>query len=268
VNACQQCDGRTAAYLCADCALALRDSLVILCVRSLDGNGVPQSCLLDELRMTATHQARISENVGGPGAEIPLPFHIKAMAHLRGTTSALHRWAFEYGLGNATDPFSADIRRASSPYGYGQWLIRNIIRIMKFESCGQFAIDVEHRIGSITRIIDRPPVQWFAGPCPECGADLYGQDGKDVVKCRECSGTFDRGERRDELLAMVTDVLATAAEISRATHLIDARVTPVMLTHWHHRGRLPRRGANAAGDALYRMGDVLAVINERERRHA
>ncbi len=242
MNACQQCDGRTAAYLCADCALALRDSLVILCVRSLDGNGVPQSCLLDELRMTATHQARISENVGGPGAEIPLPFHIKAMAHLRGTTSALHRWAFEYGLGNATDPFSADIRRASSPYGYGQWLIRNIIRIMKFESCGQFAIDVEHRIGSITRIIDRPPVQWFAGPCPECGADLYGQDGKDVVKCRECSGTFDR--------------------------VIDARVTPVMLTHWHHRGRLPRRGANAAGDALYRMGDVLAVINERERRHA
>lgn len=244
--------------LCSDCAAQAVERLVRL-YRHEDS----QVSLLDELALTATRQSRMTLPTGGShGYEMPLVFHVAAAAHYRLLGAFLRRSARHYRLDGYTDSLSERVRRSDTPYAYAAWLQSTAWpNILRSDDVGNFMDELVSVTDEAMRIIDRPPDQWFAGPCSACKADLYADEHAATVTCATCHNAFDVAEQRERLLAHVDDVLATASEISRAVHLTGAPVTPSRITNLFHRGQLVRHGRNRAGDHLYRMGDVLTVLS-------
>lgn len=115
-------------------------------------------------------------------------------------------------------------------------------------------------------VIDRPAERTYAGPCDQCGQDLYAKPGAAAVACSACEAKYDLHRRREWLLAAVEDTLATASEISRALTRLDAPITADSITSYAYRGRLTPHTRNRAGKALYRVGDVLDLIAGQKER--
>lgn len=244
--------------LCPACATLAVERLVRL-YRHEDA----QMSLLDELAVTATRQSRLTMPTGGAlGHEMPLVFHVAAAAHYRALAAFLRRSARHYRLDAYGDSLSERVRRSDTPYAYAAWLqVTAWPNVLRSDDVGEFTDELLRLTDEAWQIIDRPPDQWFAGPCPTCRADLYAEEKASMVTCGNCHNAFDVAEQRDRLLAHVDDVLATASEISRAVHLTgQPDVTPSRITNLFHRGQLVRHGRNRAGDHLYRMGDVLTVL--------
>lgn len=109
-------------------------------------------------------------------------------------------------------------------------------------------------------MIDRPPEEVFAGPCGECGQDLYAAVGAPLVRCPQCGQVYDTEQRRSWLLELVHDQLATGPEISQALTSLALPVTPERIRQWKARNRLLPRGKNQTGRPLYRVGDVAELL--------
>lgn len=262
--ACAKCQAKFRGdwTLCATCVDGMSQNLVTLFRHNIgkDGRLVPN--VLDELLITVTRQSRLTDPLGGrAGAETPLVFHALAADRLR-ALSAFLRASYRHYL--RTSRTTHHLMR-DSPFGHAAWLHTHAGHIAKSQDAGDFAMTLERLITEASAVVDRPADMWFAGPCPTCEADLYAMEGAGQVKCRHCRNTSDVTAQRERLLLAVDDVLATAAEISRAVHLTGMAVTPSRITNLYHRGKLVRHGRNRTGDHLYRMGDVLSVLEGQRR---
>lgn len=247
--------------LCTKCVDQMALSLVTLFRRNVGANGRPMLNMLDELLVTVTRQSRLVDPLGGrAGAETPLVFHAMAAGRLRALAAFLRTSYMHY-----VRAFRAHRLVRDTPFGHAAWLHAHAGDIARSPDAGEFAATLERLIAEATAVIDRPADMWFAGPCPTCEADLYAMEGASQVKCRLCRMTVDVAAQRERLLSAVDDVLATAGEISRAVHLTGTAVTPSRITNLYHRGKLLRHGRNRTGDHLYRLGDVLAVLDSQRR---
>jgi hypothetical protein len=116
-------------------------------------------------------------------------------------------------------------------------------------------------------VIDpHPPERRYAGPCSQCGSDLYAQPGISHIACR-CGATHSVEDRKRHLLEAVQDHLATATEAARlATWLISGHVTPERIRKWAQRKRLTARGTSVNGAPLYLFRDVLDLIENEQKK--
>lgn len=138
--------------------------------------------------------------------------------------------------------------------------------------------DLRDAARELQRIVDRPRDLWYAGPCwgeldelddddlpKRCLNELYAVPGTRTVRCRECKAEYDAEGRREWLLREANDALVHAELMARAlTALGIEDVTPARVRGMARHGRLMAKGTNAAGDPTYRVGDVLAVIEEQK----
>lgn len=112
-------------------------------------------------------------------------------------------------------------------------------------------------------VIDHPVERTYAGPCDDCSRDLYVESGQLTVICEHCGRSYDLKARRDWLLHVVHDRLATAPEIARALSSLELPITHELIRQWRHRQRLTPRTHDRRGVPLYRVGDVVDLLNER-----
>jgi len=113
----------------------------------------------------------------------------------------------------------------------------------------------------IRTVIDTPPAQSYAGPCDVCGQDMYARIGADVVACRPCNLEWDMDDRRKWLLEQVDDRLARASEVCRAVAAWGGEhVTRQRINGWVATGRLAVHGHDPRGNPLYRVGDVVRLV--------
>lgn len=115
------------------------------------------------------------------------------------------------------------------------------------------------------KVIDRPLDRTYAGPCDRCGHDLYVEHGRADVICYDCGLSYDLGARREWLLHVVHDRLATAVEIARALTSLELSITTERIRQWKHRGRLIERGHDRQSRPLYRVGDVVDLLIEQQQ---
>jgi len=102
-----------------------------------------------------------------------------------------------------------------------------------------------------------------------CGADLYGRLADQEIKCVRCGHTYPIAERQQELLGMAPDVLARVVPIADGiSALRRTHVTPSMIRNLEQRGEIRARGYDANGGKLFRVGDVLNVLDQRAARKA
>lgn len=175
---------------------------------------------LDESR---TRQVRFGGNGGRRSTATPLPWNEVASRAQR----AVSEWRSDYGRGPAT------------PEAYR-------------------ALSVVHRL--VETVIDRPADRTYAGPCSACSADLYAAAGSLAVVCEPCGLEYDIEPRREYLLGVVEDQLATATELARALTSLGRPVDSALVRKWAERGRIVAHGRNRRGHAVYRVGDVLDLV--------
>jgi hypothetical protein len=248
------------ARLCVKCTEELRNLLWRIACTHTDGSGARVLCLLDELQITLSRQAKVVQalTTSTRRSEAPLPLDLRAAAVAQRIQQALQVAAIVAGWPRRTWPRP------------GVWLAMHTERLRQRADSGVLLDDLTRLEEAGHAAIDHPPSRWYAGVCgtsrgATCQGDLWVSPGLPYVQCPRCQMRHDVEERKAWLARVVEDSLATATEISRAVHLLDRPVTASMIWKYAHRKRLTSRGQTSRGEPLYRIGDVLAVLRETSR---
>lgn len=262
---------------CPVCGLDMPAQLVVCrpCSSGLWRDLADVPSLEVQLDLTLTRQTRVSDRGGSRSTESALPYDPRArraISQLRGALLAwcrlLHTDAVRHGPACrvCAHPSCAWIARAHWPAdtlaGMARWLIRQRQALVSRPDLPDAVDELGGAVRRARSAIDRPPAVWYAGSCG-CGADLYARHGATLITCRACKATVTTSSQERWLMAQAADTLGTATEIARALHAFQPGLTPAMIRGYAFRGRLASRGTNAAGHAMYRLGDVLALLNER-----
>jgi hypothetical protein len=229
--------------------------------------------LLAEVETTATRQAVMGSDGGRKSAETPLPLNWRAAELLDQARTVLTTWARDIWE-SSTPPAGPHCVRCAHPscqlmtppapsnVGLIGYLIRHIAWMRQRAEAVELFRDVRQVRHGAMQVIDRPPEQLYAGPCDACGEDLYCQPGAALVRCRttDCRSAYDVQQRREWLLAAAEDYLATALMISRAVTSLGMPVTYDRIRKWASRDRIAAHSVDRDGRPLYRVGDVLAIL--------
>ncbi len=226
--------------------------------------------LVHDLEITRSRQSRTGGQGIGivvRGAERPLPWDQRAAEATDVLRSTLVGWV-RVAL-NEAHP-----RPATAPLGLLPHMARFLLALMPWlrqhPTADQAVDELTHAVSNAQHVIDRAPDRVYAGPCREewdaeseggrgafcCTASLYARPGHGVVLCPNCPAEHDVGARRDWLLAMAEDQLATATHLSAALSRLGYVLAPGTIRAWASKGRLVAHGTNERGHPLYRVGDV------------
>lgn len=271
VSKCGGCGALVSQWLCTSCVTELREGIARI---ALPGK-YNRANLLDELDTVISRQARMSsKGRRGKGAEQPMIVDLRA-AHEHEQLVHIVRRAFVLvGLVSYARTAHGTYRWPAGARAQALIAAQNVERIVMHPECVGLLTDMRTRIAEATRVIDRPPDQWYIGQCTAqldngvCTRDLYAREGASSVRCPGCRTEHDVSQRRAVLLEAVENVLATATEIARAVHLLPTPVTRATIYSYAHRGRLVQKGTSTRGEPLYRVGDVLDLVRQQAQRRA
>lgn len=252
VCAAPQCDRPSHnGFICITCRDILR--------RDLDA--VPVLC--EDLQVTIAKQDRLGDTDGRSTDEHPLPLRLGPMEARRDLTATLWAWATHIaGRRNIPAPECEPMRLAS-------FLRVFMGDIEDDEQAGDIADEIGYAVIMAQRTVDKPLQHVYAGPCDECGVDLYAHPRASDVSCRNCARDYDIDSRRKWMLKQAEDQLLTATEMSRALPgLLQQQLTAAMIRGLAHRGRLAAHPPHHSRprDPLYRVGDVIELLNELSRQ--
>lgn len=254
------------AYVCKRCAAELLRDLV----------SVPW--LVDQLAVTLARLDRVNASAGAGAAEVPMPLHLPAVQASSTLLHTLRPWSLIVAeRGRTLRPVGDD------PWTYARALAVNLDTVRQMTDAEQLVTEVRYAINVARRVIDQPPRTFYAGPCA-CGVDLYcraddtGRPADSVIRCRTCGAEYNTVDRRNWLLDLVEDRIATVSEIARALPAVYGQ--PVRLNTlrvWINRGRLVPRAwlhhgvvyaqrQDERDRPLCRIGDVLDLVGQNAPR--
>ncbi len=229
--------------------------------------------LVQDLEITRSRQSRTSGQGIGivvRGAERPLPWDQRAAEATDLLRDTLSSWVQVVLDGGATRP---RMLTGQSPRiaVMARFLLAHHERLRHHPDSPDAVDEIGHAVDQARRVTDRPPDRVYAGPCREewaeqetenergafcCVASLYARAAKGFVVCPNCHAEHDVEARRDWLLVMAEDQLATATHLSAALSRLGYALAPGTIRAWASKGRLVAHGVNDRGHPLYRVGDV------------
>jgi len=243
-------------FLCSDCTGKLQTRLEL----------VPD--LLEELATTQARQGRADP--GGKRTDVsPMPHLVAAEAAV-----TLRRL-----VGRSATALAAALAGEAADSGPGRapaaWLARHVGAVRHRDWAPALAVDLKAASDQGWRVIDRPEELWYAGPCGgsirqpdgflECGWKLWARLDEPMIKCRNCHTTWDVLARRKWLSEAGRAHLESAGVIASAVTIMRRRRLPAStIRSWAHRGHLAAMGTYD-GRTLYRVGDVLDLLEQSER---
>lgn len=208
--------------------------------------------LWDELDTVLTRQARYSDPEGR-GGDKALPFNLKASdvgEALRGTLNTWCRLiAEERGKDLPED----------EPAAVARWLL-NHVTWLRHHRAGSDAVDeITSAVHKVRCVVDRPPERIYAGPCADCGGDMYGKPGAASVSCRPCGLEYDVAGRVEWMRAQVYGRLVTAREGVILLCRFGLPVQQKTIDKWVERKRLTVHSHDANKVRLYLFDDLVPL---------
>ena len=238
-----------------------------------------------QLDVARAHQAALtrpesirSKSSNKPGARVYAPRTRldRAQASLHG---ALTIWA------NVVEAERHDLpsaRRRPRPApgdgaGLGDlagWLLGHVEWIRHHHDAAAAVAQVTAAVSAVEAAVDRGAEQVYVGPCwqpdpdapsGECTADLYAERHQPATRCPRCGYEHQVAARREWLQEHMSDVLATATEVSRIAAIVGLTVTADLIRQWKGRDKIAPHGHRQVGSRqhpLYRVGDVLRLAGQ------
>lgn len=251
---CCMCESVTVnGYVCSKCEKVLEAIIIRAGITDRD-TGI--LCLLDELDLQMSRQARMGSRYGGRSAETPIPFDPRAAKAHSALADVLTLWARHYG---ATGDALGGPRRSAI------WLKGRLPDIMTSADVEVMHSDLDRASLWAVSIIDRVEAKDYIGVCSTvttqglCSVELYAPKDAAALRCPGCDAAHDVKGRRFIMLDAARDLRFNATDLARITCIYGGRVTPDHIYKWKHRGRLIPRTINMEGQPLYRLGDVLEL---------
>ncbi len=146
------------------------------------------------------------------------------------------------------------------------WLLRRFQRLVQHAAAVEICEEIVDAVRRAESVVDRPGERTYAGPCGECGADVYAKLGAALVVCPGCQWECGIAERKEWLLGQLHDRLATASEIAHIVTVLDVPLTPELVRRWASpRGpdkaaKLLARGTDTRGRPLYKVADARELL--------
>lgn len=249
------------------CGRPVKDMAVLCqgCTERLARNLGDIGALAEEVETTRLRQSRTGGAATGVLSrpyERPLPFDVKAAEVgqlLRSTVVAWVRVVLEERGGRLP---------ADDMAALGRFLLGQTEWLRHHPAAAECADEIGHVTGAARRVIDLAPGRAYAGPCDPAGAygdepctvDLYAREGRTEAACPACGLVWNVDNRRALMLEAVEGSLATAAELSKFLSMYGEPLTAKRVQQWKDRGLIIPHGADAAGRAMYLIGEVTALM--------
>ncbi len=222
--------------------------------------------LVGQLDATISRQTRTRSGVGVASrpAERPLPVDLAAAEVAHDLHNVLGTWARDIADRTGKPLILRTVRaleeRETTP-ALAAWLLEHVSTMRTHPAASELHDEITDATARAWRRVDRPPERRFAGPCDECGTDLYGRPNAAAIRCNGCGTDYDADARRGWLIDQARDQLATPTVIARALPaLVGHAITPAMIRGYAHRGRLAARPVDRTGRPRYRVGDVIDLV--------
>lgn len=245
---------------CSPCDRPVNDGyLCHACTDTLRGTLRSAPAWADQLGLVLARLTRYTDPSGRRGGTSPLPFNPAATEPARRLDGVLRATASAMGA-------PADVRVARLGT-VAAWLAANVEVLRTLPAAGDWEAAISHAVERAMTVCDRPPEQWYAGACSECGRDLYPSVEDQAVVC-ECGHTWSVAARRAELLHEVRNVVAPGPAIARALSTLGTKpVDSDLLRKWRHRGKLKvQRMTTHPATNWYRVGDVIDLLAREGKR--
>jgi hypothetical protein len=121
--------------------------------------------------------------------------------------------------------------------------------------------ELEKALGILETAIDLPTPTSYAGPCDVCRKDLYAKPDSETVECKACNLIYDMEARREWLLQSLEDRLERSTDIARALTAYGRELRRKRIDVWASRGILVAHSQDRSGNPLYRIGDVMRLLD-------
>ena len=227
-------------YVCQHCADRLERAL----------GDVP--ALWEELDLILTRQSRYSDPEGR-GGEKALPFNIRASELGTALQGLLNTWcrliAEERGKDLPED----------HPSTVAGWLLNHVTWLRHHWAGAEAVEELVDAVNAVRRAVDRPPERVYAGPCKDCGGDMYAKPEAASVECRPCGLSYDVAEMRDWMRAQVYGRLVTAREGVILLCRFGLPVQQKTIDKWVERKRLTVHSHDANKVRLYLFDDLVPL---------
>lgn len=208
--------------------------------------------LWEQLDVVLTRQARYSDPEGR-GGEKAVPFNIKASelgSALRGLLSTWCRLIAEERGKDLPEDHPAAVAR---------WLLNQVTWLRHHRAGGEAVDEITTAVNEVRRIVDRPAERIYAGPCADCGGDMYGKPDAASVECRPCGLEYDVAGRVAWMKSQVYGRLVTAKEGVVLLSRFGLPVQQKTIDKWFERKRLGVHGHDPAGKRLYLFDDLVTL---------
>lgn len=243
------------------CGRPVKDATVCQsCVERLEYDLGQIPALADELVVTLTRQARLGGGDGGrKSAETPLVFHYAASETSYVLRNTLVGWVRELstdGLGIACGDTVADMAR---------WLLARVSTLAQHPAGGEAVEEITSAVAAVRKVIDRPPGRRFLAACDDCDTDLYAHPGAFTVRCMVCGAEYDVAQRKERMRDEIEDLLYHSTAMSDVLAGVGITVPDATIRSYAKRGRILVKRRDEQDRPLYRVGDVLDLVLDRDR---
>jgi hypothetical protein len=163
--------------------------------------------LWEQLDVVLTRQARYS-TPEGRGGDKALPFNAEASEIGWVLRNTLATWckliAEERGWDLPED----------HPAKIAGWMLKHLTWLRHQRAGHQAIEEITSAVNAVRKAVDRPAERLYAGPCKECGTDLYGKPGAAEVTCKTCETVSAVVDQKTWMGAIIETRLVTGREAS------------------------------------------------------
>lgn len=207
--------------------------------------------LWDELDTVLTKQARYAAAEARRG-ERALPFNPDASELgwvLRNTLSTWCRLIAEER--------GRKLPAGDTPPTVAKWLLSHVEWLRHHRAGAEAVEEITSVVKQIRKAVDRPAERIYAGPCKDCGGDMYAKPGAASVDCRPCGLNYDVTEMVEWMRNEARGRLVTAKEGAVLLSRFGLTTTRNRIDLWHHRKLITASGHDADGRQLFLIDDLI-----------
>ena len=195
-----------------------------------------------------------THDVDEPGcvAGVRLDMDVRASDARLTLTTCLHGWARVWDEETPCLDVPGVRRLRARVISDARWQAATLAAVQDLGSrtwAADLAREIRDAVDEGWRAVDRPPDVAVVGRCPECAHTLYAPADADLVRCRNCSGTFNRVDVREASLAESRKLL-TIVQLAQVLEVNERTVRS-----WRSRGQITVVRYDLDGRPLYRIAD-------------
>jgi hypothetical protein len=208
-----------------------------------------------ELDVVLTKQARYSDAEGRGGSEKALPFNPTASELgyvLRNTLSTWCRLISEERGRVLPD--------TDTPSAVAGWMLVHVTWLRHHKAGHEAVEEIISVVREIRKIVDRPAPKVYAGPCADCGKDMYAKPDAATVECRPCGVEYSVPDMLAWMRGELTGKLVTAREATILLGRLGVQVSQKTVEKWNLRKRLTSHG-EIEGKRVYLFDDLVMLAS-------